>query len=61
VRIPLVNRVNQITEEIKQLEANLNLLIKELNQIQKNCKHDFQNESYIQKCKKCYLIESLYW
>jgi flagellar capping protein FliD len=56
-----MNRVDQITSEIKQLEKNINLLKKELENLQKNCKHEFKKQEYIQVCTKCHLIESLYW
>lgn len=58
---PRMNRVIQITNEIKELELEVNQLKKELNNLQKTCEHEFQKNDYIRVCKKCHLIESLYW
>lgn len=56
-----MNRVDEITKEIKKLEINISLLKKELQTIQRNCVHEFQNKNSIQECLKCHLIESLSW
>ncbi|MGE6378378.1 hypothetical protein [Peribacillus muralis] len=56
-----VDRVTQIKVEMKELEAQLEQLKKELNMLRENCTHEFEKKEYIQKCMKCHLIESLQW
>lgn len=58
---PSMNRVIQIAKQIKELESEVNQLKKELKNLQKNCEHEFQKNDTIRVCKKCHLIESLYW
>ncbi|WP_181762263.1 hypothetical protein [Bacillus sp. B4EP4a] len=56
-----MNRVIQIKVEMKQLEAQLEQLKRELNIFRENCNHEFVKNDYSQQCTKCYLIESLQW
>ncbi|WP_285768390.1 hypothetical protein [Peribacillus sp. SI8-4] len=56
-----LDRVIQINVEMKELEAQLDQLRKELSWLRENCAHEFEKKEYIQKCLKCQLIESLQW
>ncbi|AOH53467.1 hypothetical protein ABE28_003815 [Peribacillus muralis] len=56
-----LNRVIQIKVEMKELEAQLEQLKKELNILRESCTHEFEKKDYVQKCMKCHLIESLQW
>ena len=43
---PRMNRVIQITNEIKELELEVNQLKKRLKNLQKTCEHEFQKNDY---------------
>ena len=54
-------RVNEITDEIKQLECRAEALKKELLTLQANCDHVFVSNTLMKHCVKCNQSESIYY
>ncbi|MBS4192033.1 serine protease [Bacillus sp. FJAT-49705] len=50
-----------LTKEIKQLEIRLVLLKRQLEEIQKNCEHQFIGSPYSETCMKCNKVNVLYY
>lgn len=53
--------VLKIEEEISQLENRIELLKKQVNEIQETCKHHFKGNQYYETCTKCNKVNVLYY
>ncbi len=57
----MLSKVQEIEEEMKQSKAYLAFLENRLKEIQQNCHHHFEGNSYYERCVKCHKIEVLYY
>lgn len=56
-----MTEAQKITIEIARLGNKIERLKQSLKKIQQNCPHEFVDNSYYQKCKKCLKVEALYY
>ncbi|MFC0470081.1 serine protease [Halalkalibacter kiskunsagensis] len=54
-------KVNDIQEKIHQLQDQLNYWENHLKDVQNDCNHDYQEDSFYKKCIRCQKIEAIYY